>query len=83
MKLQLLTMVVSLLFFVHGDELFSPSLPNSVCDRKKNQPHRLASSTSYSTSLAPPLSFFPRRLLHTPILPSSSLLKLQVASNPA
>lgn len=65
------------------DELLSPSLPNSVCGRKKNQPQGLASSSSGSITLTSSLTFPPAAEFHPRLMFSSSLLKLQISSNPA
>ncbi len=82
MKLPLLAMAV-LLFSPTTAAKLSPSLPNSVCKRKKNQPQWLASSSSSSTSVACPLFLFPGHTFPPVSHLLTLLLKLQVASNPA
>lgn len=70
------------LSFLPGDELLSPSLPNSVCGRKK---------TSLSGWLPLPQVYITRLMAHLPpaaefhprLMSSSSLLKLQITSSPA
>ena len=83
MKLQ--PLAIGILPYVHAlhGELLSSSLPNSACQRKKTSlGGRLPLPQAQLVS--PPVSFFfPSPLLHTCLISSSRLLKLQVTSNPA
>jgi hypothetical protein len=83
MKLQLLALNLFLWSPTSAANCFSPSLPNSVRQRKKTSLYWLASSSSTSVSLDFSLIFLYLAVLHPPFASPTSFLKLQIASNSA